>query len=134
LSLRTASRYGCAHQDIDGVVSPLNDGVAPVLAAVHRSSTSRGHAARETQIILVVPAAFSSSVSGSARWSTSPGSIYVSQVPQIPTVHEEGAPAARTASVCSDTTSTTRPVRELHHKRYGCRGAGPRQRPEAFDV
>ncbi len=33
---------------------PLNDGVTPVLAAVHRSSTSRGHAARETQIIIVL--------------------------------------------------------------------------------
>ena len=96
---------------------PLNDGVTPVLAAVHRSSTSRGHAARETQIIIVLARRL---LVGERLVTVvdKPGQHLRSQVPQMPISHEEGAftPAARTASstVCSDATSTTRPVRELH--------------------
>lgn len=54
----------------------------------YRSSTNRRPRHRDTQIIIVSPASRSVSVSTESRWSGVPSSTSVSQVPQVPSVHE----------------------------------------------
>jgi superfamily II DNA or RNA helicase len=56
---------------------------------VYRSRTSREVQARETQIIMQWPAFRSSSSRTESRWSGTPSSTGVSQVPQVPSAHDE---------------------------------------------
>ena len=87
---------------------------AQTLSRVHSSSTRRGPAARETQIIIVVPASRSSGVRTESRCSISPSSTGVSQVPQVPFRHDDTtrAPCSSTTSrmLRSSGTSTVTPV------------------------
>lgn len=72
---------------------------SPPAPRAHSSSTSRGVRARETQIIMVSPAARSCSVSKLSRCSGTPASTGVSQVPQVPSRQDERTctPASSTA-------------------------------------
>src|SRR6478752_2858376 len=78
------------------------------------SRTSRFDLQRDTQIIMNSLEARSSSLSTESRWSTSPSTTSVSQVPQTPSMQEPRtlAPASSAASktLLSDGTVTVTPV------------------------
>ena len=57
--------------------------------------------ARETQIIMQSFAAFSSSSSTESRWSGTPSSTPVSQVPQVPSAHDESTPTPASSTAAS---------------------------------
>ena len=66
----------------------------------YKSRTSRSVQDRDTQIIMQSPARRSSSVSTESRWSGTPPSTAVSQVPQVPSAQDD-----RTPTPASSTTS-----------------------------
>src|SRR5947207_4860810 len=85
-----------SRNDKGGVVIPRE---TRVLLFHHKSSTSSADFARDTHTMML--SARSSSVSTKSRWSASPASKRVRQVPQVPLSHDEGTrqPCARNASI-----------------------------------
>src|SRR5437667_7623506 len=73
---------------------------SPSASAAYRSRTSRSVQDRDTQIIMQSPVLRSSCVSTESRWSGTPPSTVVSQVPQVPSAQDD-----RTPTPDSSTTS-----------------------------
>src|SRR5258706_10431588 len=123
--LHTRVRSECGQHERESAAE-AGDTESKAARGHQRSITISGERARDTQIMIWV--AFSSSMSTRSRWSASPETRRVRQVPQVPLSHELGAswPRERIASRIDAPGATSMRSPELASTTVNARSSGLR--------